>query len=91
MYLYQTIIYKDVNKVIGADPNNDANKADFVNNYKSIAQKIDSIIVAETSFEIDMLYADFKAKIISPITWADVKYIEDNNSYTLYLASENPL
>jgi hypothetical protein len=93
MYIYKTTIYKPARRNIVDDDIRSINQAsqdDFEANYKASAVLITSVVMAETTFITELAYADFKAKIVSPITWADVKYI-DNNDYVLYLASEVPI
>jgi hypothetical protein len=90
MYLYKTTIYKSLANVIGADPNNDVYKTDFETDCKATANRVTSVIIAETTFETALSYTDFKAKIVLPLTWMDVKYTE-NNTYILYLSSNNPI
>lgn len=91
MYLYKTTIYKNTNDVIGAEPNNDTNLSDFENNFKASALQVNSVNVSETSFEIVKGYADFKDLIDGvSLTWADVRYIE-NEKYELSILNLSPL
>jgi hypothetical protein len=84
-YLYRTIIYKDTTNVFGIDvAQNNTDKADFENNRKALAMKVSSVELAETTFVTIDSYVTLSARIVSPITWADVKYTEDGR-YDLYL------
>jgi hypothetical protein len=75
-------------EVYGIDATENAkHKIDFETNYKSTAVKITGITIAETSYETEMDFDNFKALVATPITWADVKYIEDSQKYILYLIS----
>jgi hypothetical protein len=88
MNLYTTTLFKTTDTVIGAPTDNDVNKTDFETEDKDLATKVDSITITTTTFTINKTYAQFEALLVSPITWADVKYIEDENRYTCYLISE---
>lgn len=90
MYIYKTILFTNTTNVVGAPASNTADLADFETN-KASTYLISEITVAETSATVEKNYAQFKALIVSPILWADVKRIETNNTYELYLLSENPL
>jgi len=92
MYLYKTIIYKDTSNLgdtIDISQNN-VNRSDFETNHKPSAIEINQIFLSETTFQIDLSYTDFSAKVVSPILWSDVKYI-DNNHYELILLTDNLL
>lgn len=92
MYLYNTTIYKDTTNVLGLDvTQNNLDKADFETNYKSSVYLISKISILETTVEIDKTYTQFKALIVNPILWSDVKMVEETNHYDLYLLSANPL
>lgn len=91
MYLYKTKIYYDTTNVIDAPADNDTNLSDFNNNHKSSALLVDDVSVAETTFILEKSYSDFDALVSDPITWEDVKYIDDGISYNLFLTSSNPL
>ena len=85
-YLYKTIIYKDTTNIYSLNiTQNNIDKTDFETNRKSSSQSITEIFISETSFITEESYANFTARIISPITWADVKYIENSTKYILYL------
>lgn len=88
MYLYQMTLYKDTSRVIGAPGDNTVNTTDFVANDKPLAVKVDEVVLSETTFVIDKTYAQFEALLVSPVTWADVKYTENENSYVCYLMTE---
>lgn len=89
MYLYKTIIYKNTDNVGGltlAERTQMAlNKTDFETNHKATAIKVDEIILAETTFEIEKTYAQFEALLTGDLTWADVKYKEIDNIYVINL------
>ena len=88
MYLYQTVLYKTNARVIGLPSGNDANKTDFETNDKPLAVKVDGVIVSETTFVIEKDYASFEALLVSPLTWADVKYTENDAMYDCFLLTE---
>lgn len=77
-YAYQSLVF---------DP---ADKTDFETNKASALQAQD-VIFAETTFLVQKSYTDFKALIVSPLAWSDVKYIQYANYYELYVTSESPL
>ena len=88
MYINFTTIYKDMTEVYGVDATENAlHKTNFETNYKATATKITGITIAETSFETEMDYDNFKALVATPVIWADVKYVEDYQKYILYLIS----
>ena len=92
MYQYKAIIYKNPAQLGVADNSHAADKADFEANYKSLATKVTSVILAETTFEIDKTYAQFKALIDgTAYTWADVRYVDDNAKYGMVLLTDNPI
>ena len=87
MYLYKTTIYKETADIVGIDATQEgANKTDFETNFKSQAIAVDDVAIAETTFITDLSYSDFKAIIVSPIGWADVKYVS-NGKYILHVTS----
>lgn len=92
-YLHKVEIFKLTESVIGIDvTQNDADKADFETNYKASAKKIDSLIIAETTFEVEKTYSQLKALIDgTTITWADIKYVETDGGYKLYLLRDTLL
>lgn len=91
MYLYTTTIFKETQKVVGLDPNNESNRADFEAN-KSSAVLVNGIIPPVPIFLVEKNYTDFKAFINGAlITWADVKYTSDNEKYVLNLIADLPL
>ena len=83
-YLYKAILYKNSSEVIDVDANNDTNLADFQNNHKAAALKIEDVALAETTFIISESYASFSARIVSPLDWSDIKY-KENHKIELYL------
>jgi hypothetical protein len=92
-YLYHAYVYYDTSNVIGANNSQEAtNTTDFETNYKSQATEVEDISPGATMFDIVKTYTEFKALISSPITWADVKYAdEDDRVYDLYLLTSEPL
>ena len=85
-YLYKTILFKNTDDVIGFLPSNNADKQEFENNYKSQAQPVNDLTLAETTFEVEKSYTDFKALLVQLIkTWPDVTYKENNKKYELNL------
>ena len=78
--------------MIGANETNSSDMTDFEENYESQARKVDVLALAGTTFIFDLTYSAFKTRIASPILWSDVKFLEDDdNSFQLYLLTENPL
>lgn len=94
MYLYKTIIYKIPNEVIGLSGEeiiqHGEDKTDFEANFKSSAVRTDRIVIAETTFEINKTYQEFKS-LTNVLTWGDVKYIEIDGYYSLYLLTDTPI
>ena len=94
-YLYRAEIFKSSTGLGGwtqaqIDQNN-SDRSNFETNFKSTAVKISIVFLGATTFITELSYANFKAKIVSPIAWTDVKYIENNTSYSLNIISDNPL
>ena len=94
-YLYKMEIFKSASGLGGwtqaqVDQNN-SDRSDFEANFKSSAIKISGIFLGQTVFITELSYADFKAKIASPITWGEVRYVDGNSSYMLNILSDNPL
>ena len=83
-FLYRVVLFKDITKVVGAPPTNDADKTDFETNRQSSALSIRGI-ESQEAFIVDLTYADFTAKITGIITNADIKYTEDDSQYVLYI------
>jgi len=92
-YLHKAAIFKLTENVIGIDVGqNDLDKEDFETNYKFLAKKIDSLIIAETTFEVEKKYTQLKALVDGvTITWTDIKYIETDEGYKLYLLRDTLL
>lgn len=92
-YLHKSALFKITDNVANIDAaQNNADKVDFETNFKSQAKNIDSLIIAETTFEVNKTYAQFKAIIDGvTITWADVKYTETDGGYRLYLLRDTLL
>jgi hypothetical protein len=92
MYIYKTVLYKTTDNVIGVNVSqNNTDKADFENNHKAGATEIDEILIEETSFIFNLTYSQFEGKVATPLTWADVKFIDNASRYELHLVSETPL
>lgn len=84
-YLYHCTIFKDTTNAYGVNVSqNTTDKTDFENNRKASAAKVSNVALEETTFITEDSYTVFSARIVSPITWADVKYTEDGR-YDLYL------
>lgn len=90
-YLYKTILEKSPNGLQEEIDAKNADKIDFETNGKPTARKVDDVFLAQTTFISDLSYSNFKAKIVAPITWSDVKYKEDRIKYELNLLTDNPL
>lgn len=92
-YLHKTELFKTTGSVIGINvTQNDTDKADFETNYKALAKKIDSLIIAETTFEVEKTYSQLKTLVDgATISWADIKYIENDEGYKLYLLRDTLL
>lgn len=96
MYLYQSTILKNPSSFKRADGSNqlsaaeiaanEAAKIDFETNFKSLAVLVESVVISETTFVVGKTYTDFKALIVGDLTWADIKYSENNEAYNLNLA-----
>jgi len=88
-YLYKTVLWKDTSKVTGINvAQNDSDKSDFENNNKSTAKLITSVTLATTTYIHENSYTDFDTLIDGvEITWADVKYTENDLKYELNLIS----
>lgn len=93
MYLYKKVIFIETDKVIGIDvQQNNADKTDWEDNYKSSAVPVNELVIAETTFIVDNItWATFKTLVDTPYTWGDVKYIENSGRYEIYLTSSEPL
>ena len=92
-YLHKSALFKITDNVASIDiAQNDADKTDFETNFKTQAKQVDSLIIAETTFEVNKTYAQFKAIVDGvTITWADVKYTETEGGYRLYLLRDTLL
>jgi len=91
-YFYKTILFKNASNVIGFSSSditqNNTDKTDFEINFKATAVKVNDVIIAETTFISDLSYTNFKVKIVSPLTWGNVRYTEDATQYILNLLSD---
>lgn len=83
--IYKTTLYKAGALVIGKPASNDTDLIDFETNFKTITAKVDEVILAETTVVIEKTYADFKALIVSPVAWGDVKHLDVIGKYELNL------
>ena len=83
-YLYRTELLR-TNTSVGKSATNDADVTDFETNHKSTAVEVSRVELSETTFVIEDTYAAFEARLVSPVTWADVKYTEDESNYELHL------
>jgi len=92
MYLYRTVIYHTTTNVVTLPANNTADVADFEGaSKKPNALEIQSLDIAETTFQLPKSYSDFDSLITGDIEWSDVKYINESKAYVLFLASETEL
>lgn len=88
-YLYKTAVYKvDNGNVVGVPASNTADRADFEDNNKSSVIPVTTVLTEELTFEIWVVYSDFSTKVTD---WADVKCLETDRYYELYLMSNSPL
>jgi hypothetical protein len=88
MYLYKARLYKDPVPHY-APASNGADMTDFEDaSRKGAALSIARVDIVETTFELDVTYAAFKALVADPIVWSDVKYTENPTVCDLILASE---
>lgn len=95
MILYNAVILKNPTSFKKADGSNQLSSAeitshtqalaDFEENFKADATKIDRIFLSETTFITELSYTDFKAKVTLPVLWSNVNFEEDAGSYELYL------
>lgn len=91
MYLYQTPLYKEGVAVIGIDPDNATNRADFEDNYKDLATPIGELFIAETTAITEFSYAQFKDELDEhSIPWSSVQYAENSRQYMLYFLWDQP-
>ena len=92
-YLHKSALFKNTDNVASIDAvQNDADKTDFESNFKSQAKNIDTLIIAETTFEVNKTYAEFKSIVDGvTVTWADVKYTETEGGYRLYILRDTLL
>ncbi len=91
-YLHKSMLFKSNTNVIGVSVTNNADRTDFETNFKSLSKKIDSLIIAETTFEVEKTYAQLKTLVDgTTITWPDIKYIETDEGYILYLLRDTLL
>ena len=91
MYLYKAVIYKQP-ATLGVPANtHTADKLDFETNFKTQAAEVTEVLLAETTFVIDKTYTQFKALIVTPVTWSDVKYTDDLQKYILSLLRDTLL
>lgn len=91
IYIYDTILYKSTTNVVNAPASNATDLSDFTTNFLNQVLKVDVLMVQENSAEIDKTYTQFKALIVAPLTWADVKCLEGENTYELHLITDNPI
>ena len=92
-YIYETQIIFDTSKAIGYDNSQEAaNTSDYENNHQSQTVKVNDLMVATTSFEINKSYSDFKSLIDGIfIHWSDVKEVKNGIKYKLYLVVQSLL
>ena len=90
-YLYKTAVYTSTSNVAELPANNATNLSEYENNHQSSTIKVDGIEIAETTFATDVDYSTFDGYITSPYDWGDVKELELNNRYELYLITSEPV
>lgn len=91
-YLYKTFIYTNTANVIGLDETENATHlADYEGNHQADTISVDDIQIAETTFVTDMEYDNFHDLIVTPFDWGDVREVEKDNHYALYLITTSPL
>lgn len=90
-YIYKTSIYHQTDNVVGLPSSNATDLSDFETNHMGTCLPITGLSVSETSFEIDKTYSEFDALVASPYAWSDVKCMETDKSYVLYLITGNAL
>ena len=90
MYSYQATIYK-TEEVIISGGTDDTDRSDFETNFKATAVEINDIEYADTVFIVQKTYTQFKALIVSPLVWSDVKYENAHSRYILSILSETAL
>ena len=90
-YLYYSPIYTDTTTVSNPLTDNATHLTDYEANYQSQVGKVDNVSLAATTFYFPMDFDDFKDLISDPITWADVKELETDNRYVLYIISNTEL
>jgi len=78
-------IFKDETGVSVLPVGNSANLTDFDTNRKSDAIKIMETPEQSNMLSTELSYVDFTAKITGNITNVDIKYVEKDRTYTLYL------
>lgn len=88
-YLYKTAIYKKTERVANLDSRNSENLTEF-ENVKSSAKRVSNLIIGENTFEIIRPFNAFKNLIDGVVrTWADIRYIETDEKYTLMLLTNS--
>ena len=68
-----------------------ANLLDFETNYETQSVPVTEMVVAETTFIIDLNYTNFKSKIVAPILWNDTKYVDGTLQHFIFISSNSPL
>ena len=88
MTIYRTIIYKVTTDVIGLDvEQNNGFKTEWETNHKSSAVPISEIVIAQTAYLQDKMFDDLEDLVTEPLDWGDVKYVETDNKYAIYLVT----
>jgi len=87
--LYKHILRKNPVGMIGLSAaeitvHQDA-KTDYETTYKAQSVLVSGVTLADTAFEQDKTYTQFKKLIVAPILWSDVKYMDGTETYILYL------
>ena len=91
IYIYDTVLYKDTSNVISPPVTNATDLADFTSVGLPTVLKVNDLSINDNYAEIDLSYTQFKALVVSPILWSDVKCKETVTMYELHLLSDTPL
>lgn len=92
-YIYDCIILKDPTDVSGFNlVVESAAKTDYEANFQSQTVKVNELVVAANSFEIDKTWTQFKNLVDGVnIQWSDVREKATSKLYELHLITNSPL
>ena len=68
----------------------DAADANAFEAVRASALRVVKVEVADTTFYIHHGYQDFASIIADPVTWSDVRYIDNMSRWNLYLVKGTP-